>query len=133
MASGPRRINFVTLLLLVAAASGGYWMWKFFPHYYRSWQVDNALADAAAHVYQLAQLAEPNRSQAVAELREQTRAKVVSLGVDDPEMGLRIEIVDKNAIATCDWTVVVRHALVDKQSVLRFHKTASADLKRVDW
>ena len=62
MASGPRRLNFVTLLLFCGFAAGGYWMWKFFPAWYTAWQVDSALADGAARTYQYAHLVEPNHS-----------------------------------------------------------------------
>src|SRR5437870_12563135 len=127
MASGPRRLNFVTLLLFCGFAAGGYWMWKFFPAWYTAWQVDSALADGAARTYQSAHLVEPNRSDMVREIERATRDRVVALGVDDPELALSLRVVERTAVASCDYTVVVQHPLVNKQSVMRFHRTAQAD------
>ncbi len=129
----PRRFNVVTIVLLGGVAAGGYWLWKFFPVYYTAWQVDTALADGVARTYQLQPLAEPERARSMRELEQATRDKVVALGVDDPELALRIEVADRKAIATCDYTAVVKHSFVDKQSLVRIHRTAQTDLKRIDW
>jgi hypothetical protein len=135
MVSGPRRFNWVSLVLLAGVAGGGYWLWKFFPVYYTNWQVDHALAEAVSETYRIAHQGEPGLSAAKLEIESTTRAKVVALGVDDPEMALRLDIdaASQTATALCEYTVVVRHDWFKKQSVMHFRRAQSTSIKRIDW
>jgi hypothetical protein len=131
--SSPRRFNWVTTILLLALAGGGYWLWKFFPIYFTAWQVDHALSEGTARTYSIVRMPEPSRSSAIRDIEAQVQAHIVALGISDPEMSLRIEMTDRTASAVCDYTVVVQHALVAKTSAVHLHRTATTDLKRVDW
>jgi hypothetical protein len=133
MASGPRRLNWVTLLLILGVAAGGYWLWKFLPVYYTAWQVDTALSDGTAQAYRIAKLPAGPRSTAKAEIERSVAAKVVALGVTDPKMAVRIDFTEHDAVAECDYKVEVRHAIVDETKVMEMHRTAATDLKRPDW
>jgi hypothetical protein len=129
----PRRLNFVSLLLLAGIAAGGYWLWKFFPVYYTGWQVDHVLSEAGARVYQSARQPEPARSNAREQAEAEARAKVAALGVDDPELAVRIDLDEQFATATADYAVVVQHAVIDKRVLVRVHRSARTDIKKVQW
>lgn len=133
MASGPRSFNIVTLMLLLCIAGAGYWIWKFFPVYFTGWQVDHVLADGASRTYKVSRLNEPGRSQALHDLEDDLRKKVVELGITDPEMGLDIAIDGDRVDVRCDYSVVVQHIVKNKQTVVNLHRVATGDLKRVDW
>ena len=58
---GPKRLNAVTVGLLLFALAAGYWFWRFFPAYFDGWTVDHILKETAAAVYRANRLREPER------------------------------------------------------------------------
>lgn len=134
MASGPRRLNFVTFLLLVSVAAGGYAVWKFFPVYFTAWQVDHLLADGGARAYKISRLQEPARSRNKEDLIADIRGKVVELGVVDPEMTVNLDFVGQERVdVRCDYRAVVVHPYVDRYTIVQMHRTASTSLTRPSW
>ena len=129
----PRRLNWVTFLMLLAGAGAGYWLWKFFPVYYTGWQVDHKLSEAGAETYQIARLPDPVRGERKAEIERQLRDKITALGVDDPELAVRIDLDGKTAAAYADYQVVVQHPIGNKQTVIVMHRQAVTDVKRIEW
>jgi hypothetical protein len=133
MSSGPRSFNLFSLFLLLCFAAGGYWTWKFFPHYFRAFQVDHILSEGANRSYKISRMREPLQSQSKQSLIEEMRKRVVELGVTDPEMTVGLDFEGEKVTATSDYTVVVAHVIEGKFTVIPFHRTATADLKKVDW
>jgi hypothetical protein len=133
MGSGPRSFNIVSFIMLLAMAAAGYGVWKFFPVYFTAWQVDRVLSDGASQSYKINRMREPLQSKSKADLIEIIRRKVVALGVTDPDMTVSVDFDGTQANAVCDYTVVVNHPFGDKVTVLPMHRTATTDLKRVDW
>lgn len=129
----PRRLNVVTVVLLLGLAAGGYWFWKFFPVYYTGWQVDHLLAEAGAESYQVAQYPAGPREQKRAELERRTRDRIVALGVDDPDLKVAIDLEGHQATVTADYEAVVQHPVGNKQSVIALHRSAVTDITRVKW
>jgi hypothetical protein len=133
MASGPSRINIVNFLLLVALLAGAYGVWKFLPHYYTAWQIDRLLETAGTRSYRVVRIPEPARGRGIQEIEDDTRKAIVLLGVDDPAMTMNLSIVENEAIAECDYTVIVEHPYIHKQTVLKMHRAKKVDVKRVEW
>ncbi|MSP63910.1 MAG: hypothetical protein EXR72_26910 [Myxococcales bacterium] len=131
MISGPRRLNWVTFVMLLGCAAGGYWCWKFLPHHYNAWQVDHVLQEAVARCYGVVHRHLP--AGGVREVEQDARRNIVAIGIDDPNVVLHVQINRDKAYAVCDYTVIVRHPYKDKQSVLTMHRTAEADVKRANW
>ncbi len=132
---GPSSFNFVNVLLVLLLAAGAYGSWKFLPHYYTAWQVDRQLAGAGTRAYKINQMSEPGRSSAFHDLEDETRKSIAALGVDDPQLEVNIAVdpSGQSADITADYTVVVEHPRVKKQTVLKMHRSKIADLTRTNW
>ncbi len=130
----PRRFNSVTLIMLLMAAAAGYWVWRFFPAYFDGWSVDHLLKEAASKTYKLNQLREPERTKQLTELVDKTRADIIKQGnVTDPELKVSLDIDGNNVAVSADYIVIVTHPMVSKTTTLHFHKSETADIKRVNW
>lgn len=133
MGSGPSRLNFVSLSLLLLLAAGAYAGWKFFPHYYTAWQVDTALGEAVNGCYRVNRMSEPARSAAIDEIRSETVSKIRQLDVQDQGLQVRVRIEGTTAIAEAFYDVLVVHPRVDKTTVLHMRRRARTDVKPVQW
>lgn len=131
---GPRRFNTVTVIMLLMTAAAGYWLWRFFPVYFDGWSVDHVLKEAASKTYRMNQLKEPERTKALTELVDKTRADVIKQGnVTDPDLKVNLDIDGDNAAVSADYSVVVTHPVINKTTTLHFHKSETANIKRVNW
>lgn len=131
---GPRRFNSVTMLLLLLGLAAGYWVWRFFPAYFDGWSVDHLLKEAASKVYKLNQRQEPERTKLLTELVDKTRADIARQGnVTDPNLKVDLDIDGDNVAVSADYSVIVTHPLINKTTTLHFHKSESANIKRVNW
>lgn len=133
MAKGPSRFNSVTLLLILVFAAGGYWVWKFFPHYFRAWQVDHILADGASQSYKISRMTEPLQSRSRTELVETMRTKINALGIEDPDLAVGLDFQGELVTVTADYSVQVNHPVADKVTIMSMHRVANGDLKKVVW
>src|SRR5438105_2146968 len=129
----PKRLNTVTFVLLLLAASAGYWMWRFFPSYWDSWTVEQILRESAAKVYKLNLLNEPERTTRLRELVDSTRQKVAAEGVTDENLLINLDILQNDVTVTADYRVIVTHPGLRKTSSVHFIKIGHADVKRVSW
>ena len=133
---GPRKFNSVTLVMILLALAAGYWVWRFFPAYFDGWSVDHLLKEAASRTYRLNQLNEPQRTNELKAMLDKTRADIIKQGnVTDPDLTVNLDVAaDNNSVAvSADYHVVVTHPLINKTTTLHFHKTETADIKKVNW
>ena len=131
---GPRRFNSVTVIMLLMMVAAGYWLWRFFPVYFDGWSVDHVLKEAASKTYRMNQLKEPERTKALTDLVDKTRADVIKQGnVTDPDLKVNLDIDGDNAAVSADYRVVVTHPVINKTTTLHFHKSETANIKRVNW
>lgn len=130
----PRRLNAVTVFMLLCAAAAGYWMWRFFPAYFDGWTVDHILHESASACYRLAHLNDAIRAQELKKLVDKTRADIVQqASVTDPDLTVNLDLDGDLASISADYSVVVTHPFIDKTTTLHFHKVETADTKRVNW
>ena len=108
--------------------------WRFFPAYFDGWSVDHLLKEAASKTYKLNQLNEPERTKELTQLVDKTRADIASqANVTDPDLKVNLDIDGNNVAVTADYAVVVTHPVINKTTTLHFHKSETADIKRVNW
>ena len=107
---GPRRINAVTVIMILWRAAAGYWVWRFFPAYFDGWTVDHLLKEAASSTYQLNRLNEPERTKQLKALVDKTRADIIKQGnVTDPDLVVNLDIDGDNVAVSADYSVVITH------------------------
>jgi hypothetical protein len=130
----PRRLNAVSVTLLLIALGAGYGLWRFFPAYFDSWTVEHTLKDAANQTYAVARIAEPGRSKQLKVIADKARADIVRLGhVEDPDLEVNLDLDGNDVAVSADYTVVVTHPYINKTTTLHFHKREKANVKRVEW
>ena len=130
----PRRLNIVTITLLLMGLAAGYWLWRFFPAYFDGWTVDHILRESAARTYKLNQMNEPGRTQQLKAMLDKTRADIQKqANVTDPELVVNLDILDNESTLSADYSVIVTHPLIDKTTTLHFHKVEKINIKRVQW
>jgi hypothetical protein len=131
---GPRRLNAVSLFLVLIALAAGYWLWRFFPVYFDGWTVEHTLKDAASQTYRVARIAEPTRTQQLKAIVDKAREDIIKLGhVDDPDLTVNLELDGNDVAVTADYSVVVTHPGINKTTTVHFHKREKASVKRVEW
>lgn len=130
----PRRLNSVTVTLILLLVAGGYWMWRFFPAYFEAWSVDHILKEAASQVYQANRLAEPQRTETLTELINKAKRDIqTKAGVTDPDLVVNLDIDEARAVVSAEYRVIVTHPLVTKTTRLAFKRREEANIKPVNW
>ena len=130
----PRRLNTVTFVMILMGLAAVYWVWRFFPAYFDGWNVDHTLKEAASETYKLNRMQEPERAKLLKALVDRTLASIRTQGnVTDPDLTVNLDIDGDKVAVTADYQVVVTHPGITKTTTLHFHKTETADIKKVNW
>jgi hypothetical protein len=132
----PRRLNAVTITMILLALAAGYWMWRFFPAYFDGWTVDHILMEAASSTYRINRYQEPGRTKALTDLVEETRKKIQQqANITDPDLDVSVDIPEngEDCAMTATYSVVVTHPFGHYTTTLHMKRTAHADIKRVKW
>ncbi len=130
----PRRINSVTVVMLLGGLAAGYWLWRYFPAYFDGWTVDHILKETASATYKLARMGEPQRTTSLKALLDKARNDIIAkANVHDPELDVHLDLDGDIATVSADYSVTITHPLLDKRSTLHFHKVESENIKKVQW
>jgi hypothetical protein len=130
----PRRLNAVTFVMILIGLAAGYWVWRFFPAYFDGWNVDHTLKEAASETYKLNRMQEPERTKVLKELVDRTLANIRKQGsVTDPDLSVNLDIDGDKVAVTADYHVEITHPLITRTTMLHFHKTETANIKKVNW
>ena len=130
----PRRLNTVTMFMILLGLAAAYWVWRFFPAYFDGWSVDHVLKEAASKCYRLNRLGEPGRTTQLTALVESTKSEIrKQANVTDPDLEVSLDIEGDKAAVSADYHVVVTHPFGNYTTNVHFHKTENADIKKVNW
>ena len=132
--TAPKRLNSVTVVMLLILAGVGYWIWRFFPFYFDGWSVDHILKETASAIYKANRLTEPGRTETLRELVEKAKLDIQKkANVTDPELVVGLEIEGIHAWVTADYHVTVTHPGISRTTTLHFQKKEDANIKTVNW
>lgn len=130
----PRRLNLVSSFMLLSLLVLVYVAWCFGPVYLNAWTVDHLLTEAASSTYRISHYAEPERSQGLKQLLDQTRAAIQTQAqVTDPDLALNLDLDGDLATVSADYSVVVPLQFTARSRRLQFHRQARANIKTVKW
>jgi hypothetical protein len=130
----PRRINAVTITLILLAAAAGYWFWLFFPVHFDAWSVDHILKEAASQTYQTQRLTDSQRMEQLKLIVDGARGKIIKqVGIHDPELAVNLNVDGDKATVTADYSVVVKHPWIGKRTQMHLHREEVANIKFVKW
>jgi hypothetical protein len=130
----PRRLNTVTMFMILLGLAAAYWVWRFFPAYFDGWSVDHVLKEAASKTYRINRIPEPARTKQLTDLVEATKSEIrKQANVTDPDLEVSLDIEGDKAAVSADYHVVVTHPFGNYTTNVHFHKTENADIKKVNW
>jgi hypothetical protein len=130
----PRRLNAVSVTLLILGVLAAYWFWRFFPFYFDAWSVDHILREAAAQTYHANRLGDTQRMDQLKQLVDTARKNIIKqVGIHDPDLLVDLNVDGDKALITADYSVTVTHPGVTYVTHLHFHREATANIKFVKW
>jgi hypothetical protein len=130
----PRRLNAVTVVLILIAMAIAYWFWRFFPAYFDAWNVDHILREGVTSTYQVMRIREPERSKRLKEIVDKTRADVQKqAGITDPNLIVDLNLDGDKAVMSADYHVIVTHPYTTRTTTLHFVRAEKASNKKVEW
>lgn len=124
----PRRINVVSVSIVLALLTVGYFAWKLIPPYLQANKVDTELAAAKNELGKHdTRTGDDSRVRAVL---EHTRAKLRDMGIDDPKLELGLARGDKKHTIYAKYKVKV--GLLFGQSItLSFHRSVTMNAEKL--
>jgi len=130
----PKRINAVSVAMMLLVAAAAYWMWVFFPVYWDAWTVDHQLRETAALCYRVNRYAEPGRTIELRKLLKKAQEDSIRLAhITDPEFDVSLEIEGDNLFLHAIYKVTVRHPVGNFVTTLNMNRTEKANIKQVSW
>lgn len=124
----PRRINIVSVAIVVFFVTGGYLAWKLIPPYLQANNVDTELAAAKNELGKIdTRTGDDSR---VTAILEATRTKLREMGVDDPELELGLTRGAKKHTIYAKYKVKV-HLVFGQSITLSFHRTITMEAGRL--
>lgn len=122
MGKGPRRINFVSIAVILAVVAAIYCGVKFIPVYLKKSDVSTILDAARYEAAQIDEFSSPDRRE---RLIEDVREKVLDLG-DIAEETLHVYFDDDYAFLNVDYKVIVEHPF-GKTTELEFEQSVEIE------
>ncbi len=130
----PRRLNALSVSMLLVMVAVSYWMWRFFPSYFDAWSVDHILKEAASQTYMANRLGDAERLKQLKLIVDGARSKIVKqVGITDPELVVDLNLDGDKAMMTADYSLVVTHPGIAYVTKMHFHREAAANIKFVKW
>lgn len=126
----PRKLNFVSFVLIVILAVVIYGSIKFGPPYYRKWKAKGPLSNAANAVYPKRNLPEENLQAYFEKLKKEVTAELRTIGITDPGLQIHISKVGTEVTVTADYQEHITHPFYGTMS-LRFRPYNKASLTSV--
>jgi hypothetical protein len=117
----PRRLNVVTILLLLGLAAGAYIGFKFGPVYWQRYKVDEVLTDIAFQAMDLRLATPAERAEEEVALVEKARGRILELGGIDADR-LSVYFESDASLIHAEYSVVVHHPVLDPTE-LYFHRS----------
>ena len=129
---GPRKVNLVSILFLLALVFGVYAGVRFLPPYWTSWNVKEKLRDACASMYQMQKYDPATKTTEMQKLHDKLLNDITALGIEDPDATVELDDSEPGwAIARADYHVTVTHP-IGKPTVMHFTPEARMDLTPSD-
>jgi hypothetical protein len=119
----PRRINVVSILMLLLLAGGVYAGVKFVPVYFQAFKVDSVLNDMKSQGLDLLRVTDPSvRQDSEDKIIGAAVEKIRDLGIIDHEdQPLEVWFSDNYTYFNAKYRVVVSHPF-DKHTTMTFHR-----------
>ncbi len=128
--SQPRRVNFVSVFLLLCVLAGGYAAWKFVPVYWQARKVDEALDETVAEAADFSIRNEDVRQKQGEKILNEAVARLHEMGIEDhAEQPLEVWWGDNYDTIHAKYRVIVEHPAILKPTVLTMERVRKV-LKR---
>ena len=129
----PRRINAVSISLLLIVCAGGWVGYSAWPIISVNANVKNELGEALPRVYKANLLPEPTSTDAITRVHDELMSKMKKLGVDDPKVEVIISRSKEKVSVEARYTAILTLQGIDKTRPLTMSPKVETDAARVDW
>jgi hypothetical protein len=111
----PRRLNFVSFLLLLILTAGGYLAFKFVPVYWQARKVDEALDEIKMPATRFHRMNDDARRGEADKIIARAHARLIELGIEDhPDQPLQLWFSPEFDHLHARYRVDVHHPVVNK-------------------
>lgn len=115
----PRRLNVVSLLLLLIVLAAGYAGWKFVPVYWQARKVDQVLDEEKMAAASIDRLRDDARATTADSVVAKAVTRIYEMGIEDQaEQPLQVWFDADYGALNARYQVVVRHPVVDKTTIM---------------
>jgi hypothetical protein len=116
----PRKLNWVTILVLIVLVGGGYFAVKYVPVYWQRHKVEEILVDVGMQSADLPDLNDKDLAAEEERLLEEARTRIQALGVGGPDgVDLDVSYDPDYTYISASYSVTVNH-VIGKPHVLKF-------------
>jgi hypothetical protein len=129
----PRRINAVSISLLLMVAGVGWIGYSAWPIISVNANVKNELGEALPRVYKANLLPEPTSTELITRIHDDLMGKMKKLGVDDPKVEVIISRSKEKVSIETRYTAILALQGTEKTRPLTMSPKVETDAARVDW
>jgi hypothetical protein len=125
----PRRVNLVSVGLVVLLAAAGYAGWKLVPVYWSSYKVDELVGATAAQADGIGMGQREARDKLEKQLLTALKERIAELGITPEEHGLQVYFTDGFSALHAEYDIVVEFPF-DKRFTRHFDVVSSVSAGR---
>ena len=129
----PRRLNFVSVTLVLVLAAAGYAGVSTWPVLSLNADVKNALADALPRIYRANLLPEPDSTVATEEVKQALITQLGALGVGQPEAALAIHRDTRTVLIEAHLATAIDLKLLGKKIPVTLNPRVETSAERVQY
>ena len=117
----PSSFNFVTLVLVLVVAAGGYWAFKFGPVYWNRFKAEEILREGAAEATSISRMNEAAQMQLEQKVIAGVTERLAGRGIG-ADNDLHVYFEGNFATLNADYVVTVKHP-GGKRTIMHIHRS----------
>jgi hypothetical protein len=126
----PRKLNFVSVLVILILLSLFYVLIQFGPPYWRKWKAKEALSESASKVYGKRYVSDEAAAPFLEQVQQQTMAKLRDFGIEDPDLKVNVIKDSEEITVEAEYMERIKHPLIGKYTNLRFRPFHTLEVDR---
>lgn len=125
----PRKFNFVSFLMILAAIAVAYVAFQFIPPYYRKWKVKGLLAESVNAMYRRRFITGHAETEYLSQVQNKALNRLRNEGgIQDTALTVRAYKDKNTATVSADYRERITHPFVGKTTVLHFRPWSQISL-----
>lgn len=126
----PRKLNFVSILVILVLFSIVYSVIQFGPPYWRKWKSKEILSECTSKIYVKRFVPTDTLSPFLEKVQQEAMKKLRSIGIEDPGLKVNLHKDDEEIMAEAEYVERIKHPLIGKYTNLRFRPFNVVEIDR---